>query len=193
MTCGTVRSWYLKDVKAAGSGRVRYKIAAGALPPHQIIEYVNDGDAGQAAKLQCKAMVEDMRINLNNQDKGKGRTRRRIWEILIDHQHMVSLPNLLLQYRWQTKTSWILKSSCIRKMKWILKQNLRNKLNPNTSILIQNTNSRTKPNMLKYYFLLRLAARLPWPFFGGPFPRRFNISSLDKRLQRHQVENHRDC
>jgi len=33
-------------------------------------------------------------------------------------------------------------------------------------------------------YLLRLAARLPWPFFGGPFPRRFNISSLDKRLAR---------
>lgn len=30
---------------------------------------------------------------------------------------------------------------------------------------------------------LRLAARFPWPFLGGPFPRRFNISSLDRRLQ----------
>lgn len=33
-------------------------------------------------------------------------------------------------------------------------------------------------------YLLRLAARLPWPFFGGPFPRLFNISSLDRRLER---------
>lgn len=31
-------------------------------------------------------------------------------------------------------------------------------------------------------YLLRLTARLPWPFFGGPFPRRFNISSLANRL-----------
>jgi hypothetical protein len=33
-------------------------------------------------------------------------------------------------------------------------------------------------------YLLRFAARLPCPFFGGPFPRRFNISSFDKRLHR---------
>lgn len=29
---------------------------------------------------------------------------------------------------------------------------------------------------------LRLAARFPWPFLGGPLLRRFNISSLDRRL-----------
>jgi hypothetical protein len=31
-------------------------------------------------------------------------------------------------------------------------------------------------------YLLLLTARLPWPFFGGPLPRRFSISSLDRRL-----------
>jgi hypothetical protein len=33
-------------------------------------------------------------------------------------------------------------------------------------------------------YLLLLTARLPWPFFGGPLPRRFSISSLDRRLCR---------
>ncbi|KAM1688499.1 hypothetical protein ACFX13_036853 [Malus domestica] len=67
----------MKEMKAAGSDGVQYKIAAGALPPHQIIEYVNDGDARQVAELQCKAMVEDMRINLNNQDKGKSKNKKK--------------------------------------------------------------------------------------------------------------------
>jgi hypothetical protein len=31
-------------------------------------------------------------------------------------------------------------------------------------------------------YLVLLTARLPWPFFGGPFPRRLSISSLVRRL-----------
>lgn len=31
-------------------------------------------------------------------------------------------------------------------------------------------------------------APFPWPFLGGPFPRRFNISSLDKRLKKINFE-----
>ncbi|XP_020424544.1 uncharacterized protein LOC109950383 [Prunus persica] len=45
---------YLEDVKAAGNS----KIEPGALLPHEIIGYVNDGDVGQVAEIQWKAMVE---------------------------------------------------------------------------------------------------------------------------------------
>ncbi|BFG38456.1 hypothetical protein CerSpe_247300 [Prunus speciosa] len=45
---------YLEDVKAAGNS----KIEPGALLPHEIIDYVNDGDVGQVAEIQWKAMVE---------------------------------------------------------------------------------------------------------------------------------------
>ncbi|CAL9025890.1 unnamed protein product [Prunus brigantina] len=45
---------YLEDVKAAGNS----KIEPGALLPHEIIGYVNDGDVGQVAEIQWKAMIE---------------------------------------------------------------------------------------------------------------------------------------
>ncbi|KAM1761811.1 hypothetical protein TB1_004434 [Malus domestica] len=59
MTCGAVRSPYNEIVR-------RHSL------PHKIVEYVDDEDVGQAAERQWKAMVEDMRINLENQRKGKG-------------------------------------------------------------------------------------------------------------------------
>lgn len=42
----------------------------------------------------------------------------------------------------------------------------------------------------QYFYLLRLAARFPWPFLGGPFPRRFSISSFDKRLVKLDKQTH---
>ncbi|KAM1186502.1 hypothetical protein ACFX2G_015981 [Malus domestica] len=47
---------YFEEVKSGQS-----KIDAGALLPHQIIEYVDDGEVGRVAQLQWKAMVENMK------------------------------------------------------------------------------------------------------------------------------------
>ncbi|ONI08866.1 hypothetical protein PRUPE_5G205000 [Prunus persica] len=46
---------YLEDLKAS-----KIELEADALLPHEIIGYVNDGDVGQAAELQWKAMVEEV-------------------------------------------------------------------------------------------------------------------------------------
>ncbi|KAM0982719.1 hypothetical protein ACFX2I_015574 [Malus domestica] len=48
-----------KDFEEVKSGQS--KIDAGALLPHQIIEYVDDGEVGRVAQLQWKAMVENMK------------------------------------------------------------------------------------------------------------------------------------
>jgi hypothetical protein len=44
--------------------------------------------------------------------------------------------------------------------------------------------SKRKPKQANY--LVLLTARLPCPFFGGPFPRRLSISSLVRRLHRER-------
>lgn len=53
-------------------------------------------------------------------------------------------------------------------------------------LLKSNTKSPVLLNSMKRgkrcIYLLRLTARLPWPFFGGPFPRLLRISNLDSRL-----------
>lgn len=36
-------------------------------------------------------------------------------------------------------------------------------------------------------YLLRLTARLPWPFLGGPFPLRFSISNFANRLKQGKI------
>ncbi|BFG34997.1 hypothetical protein CerSpe_212710 [Prunus speciosa] len=46
---------YLEDLKAS-----KIELEAEALLPHEIIGYANDGDVGQAAELQWKAMVEEV-------------------------------------------------------------------------------------------------------------------------------------
>ncbi|PQP95309.1 uncharacterized protein Pyn_13387 [Prunus yedoensis var. nudiflora] len=71
--CGVKK--YLKELKvsAGGGGSGIGIIKPDALLPNEIINYVEDGDVGEAAELQWKAMVEDIKQQQQKQGEGLGK------------------------------------------------------------------------------------------------------------------------
>lgn len=94
------------------------------------------------------------------------------------------------QIRLMVSTLKCIKFSPRKKARWIISfwQNKSNSRCLQKQLLVLNLKQYTHSKISKtgesVIYLLRFAARLPCPFLGGPLPRRFNISSFDKRLHR---------